>query len=320
MSNRIFQTLFCAGIGIGLTSAAIAADRVVLIEDFTATWCFPCRGTGEALHNIQLRYPDRVAAVQIHSDDAYELIFGDQRYCRWGYCGGSYALPTVGFCGKDRWVGRRTEDFYQSQVDYWWTVPTDTIVKIVANKVRDSLYNVHVDVTVEPGGIAKDMRVFLVVLIDRWPDNQWHHFHGLGMTSAEDGRSYSYDTIRVNPGQTVRITKLLELNRRIQGRGADWNPWDYANQLRLAAWAEGTADKYFNADAEVYNATVKRYPFDEGVIGDLDGDGDVDLSDLAILLADWGCTGGNCAGDADGDGDTDLADLAALLGNFGSGG
>ncbi len=50
--------------------------------------------------------------------------------------------------------------------------------------------------------------------------------------------------------------------------------------------------------------------------GDLDGDGDVDLSDLAILLADFGCPAA-CPGDADGDGDSDLSDLAIVLGNFG---
>ncbi len=54
-----------------------------------------------------------------------------------------------------------------------------------------------------------------------------------------------------------------------------------------------------------------------GPCGDLDGDGDVDLNDLAALLADFGCAGGACTGDADGDGDTDLSDLAIVLANFG---
>jgi thiol-disulfide isomerase/thioredoxin len=319
MSMRVFRSLLCVGIGTGLASTALAADRVVFIEDYTAVWCGPCRGTGEALHNIQLKHPDRVVVHQIHSDDGFELVFGDQRYCRWGYCGGSYALPTVGICGKDRWVGTRTELFYQSQVDYWWTIPTDTVVKITAEKIADSAYNVHVDVSVEPGGAAKEMRVFLTVLIDQWPDTQWHHCNGLGMTSTADGRSYAYDTVSVSPGQTVRISKSLELNRIVQGRGVEWNPWDYRDNLRLAAWAEGPGEKYFDSNAEVYNAAMKHYPFDDKIVGDLNGDGKVDLSDLAILLADYGCTGGDCVGDVDGDGDTDLADLAALLGNYGYG-
>jgi len=54
--------------------------------------------------------------------------------------------------------------------------------------------------------------------------------------------------------------------------------------------------------------------------GDLDGDGDVDLSDLAILLAHYGMTEGAtyADGDMDFDGDVDLADLAALLAVYGT--
>jgi YVTN family beta-propeller protein len=53
--------------------------------------------------------------------------------------------------------------------------------------------------------------------------------------------------------------------------------------------------------------------------GDFDDDGDVDQSDLGVLLADFGCTDGigNCEGDIDGDGDTDQSDLGVLLAAFG---
>jgi hypothetical protein len=54
--------------------------------------------------------------------------------------------------------------------------------------------------------------------------------------------------------------------------------------------------------------------------GDLDRDGDVDLSDLAQLLSNYGTTSGAIYtdGDLDGDGDVDLADLAELLSVYGS--
>jgi len=56
-------------------------------------------------------------------------------------------------------------------------------------------------------------------------------------------------------------------------------------------------------------------------LGDLDGDGDTDQSDLGILLSDWGCDDpvNGCAGDLDGDDDTDQADLGVLLADWGCG-
>jgi len=57
-----------------------------------------------------------------------------------------------------------------------------------------------------------------------------------------------------------------------------------------------------------------------GLVGDLDGDEDVDLADLSILLAHYGMTGGAAPedGDLDGDGDVDLADLSVLLAAYGT--
>jgi len=51
---------------------------------------------------------------------------------------------------------------------------------------------------------------------------------------------------------------------------------------------------------------------------DFDGNGVVDLGDLAILLANFGTPSGATDGDTDGDGDVDLSDLAVLLSAFGS--
>lgn len=59
----------------------------------------------------------------------------------------------------------------------------------------------------------------------------------------------------------------------------------------------------------------------QGLPGDLDGNGCVELQDLATLLSHFGTTSGAqlADGDSDGDGDVDLSDLAALLGNYGTG-
>gem|GEM_PF-2355934 len=51
--------------------------------------------------------------------------------------------------------------------------------------------------------------------------------------------------------------------------------------------------------------------------GDINGDGEVGLGDLALLLSEFGSSGGVFDGDLDGDGEVGLADLATLLANFG---
>ena len=59
---------------------------------------------------------------------------------------------------------------------------------------------------------------------------------------------------------------------------------------------------------------------DEFCLGDLDGDGQIGLSDLATLLAHYGATSGVTYedGDLDEDGDVDLSDLATLLSVYGT--
>ncbi len=56
-------------------------------------------------------------------------------------------------------------------------------------------------------------------------------------------------------------------------------------------------------------------------VGDLDGDGEVGLSDLASLLSNYGTLGSATYydGDLDGDGDVNLSDLSTLLAVYGTG-
>lgn len=71
----------------------------------------------------------------------------------------------------------------------------------------------------------------------------------------------------------------------------------------------------------VYNFEVDLVSILGRLIGDADGDGCVDLSDLTQLLSHFGnSTGMTFAdGDFDDDGDVDLSDLTLLLANYGTG-
>ncbi len=85
----------------------------------------------------------------------------------------------------------------------------------------------------------------------------------------------------------------------------------------------------FNVDAEVcaqetfiavsIEYLTPSFGADSCPLGDLDSDGDVDGSDLIILLGAWGACDDcdDCTADLDGDCDVDGADLILLLGNWG---
>ena len=99
--------------------------------------------------------------------------------------------------------------------------------------------------------------------------------------------------------------------------GTEGNGGDYflVTGLTPADFGNGEFGLEFLADGCITALQITGVSPEPSCIGDLDGDLDVDLTDLALLLSDFDCTSG-CVGDVDGDGDTDLTDLALLLANF----
>jgi len=92
-----------------------------------------------------------------------------------------------------------------------------------------------------------------------------------------------------------------------------------------AGW-ELTQASTINSEGQIvghgrHNNSTKSFLLTPADLGDADLDGDVDLSDLAILAGNYGTL--NPAewweGDFDGDGDVDLSDLGSLASNYGTG-
>jgi len=129
---------------------------------------------------------------------------------------------------------------------------------------------------------------------------------------------------------------------RVSNNGANWTTvWQNAGEIADYAWVEMDLDISGVADGQptVYlrwtmgstdggwrycgwnidDIELTALDCEPPCVGDLDGDQDTDQADLGILLADWGCSGGDCPGDIDGDGSTGQSDLGILLADWGCG-
>jgi predicted outer membrane repeat protein len=148
----------------------------------------------------------------------------------------------------------------------------------------------------------------------------WGDFASLGTTGA----SYQVDDFHLLPDSpcidagdnTAVPSDTLDLDG--DGDTTERIPVDLDWRLRFAD-RQDTTDTGV-ADPPDYPYVVDMGAYEYQCTGDLDGDGEVGLSDLAQLLANYGTTGGMTYedGDLDDDGDVDLSDLAALLAVYGT--
>lgn len=126
--------------------------------------------------------------------------------------------------------------------------------------------------------------------------SNWVNLETVGPTGPETSGGWFYHEARVadfvNPSSTVQFRFV-------------------ASDLGTGSIVEAAVDDFAVTSISCDSVTCP---------GDLDGDLDIDLEDLAVLLAHFGTTSGAdpSDGDVDGDGDVDLADLAVVLAAFGT--
>ncbi|MFQ5806383.1 MAG: dockerin type I domain-containing protein [Phycisphaerae bacterium] len=249
-------------------------------------------------------YPDDIVAIQLHIWDDYETNWTIRRASFYNVDG----TPTTWFDGVLECVGAYQNDsqqyyWYRSQMMNRLNVPTDVTIELSVAEVGEQTFEVSTTVGVEEGGGARTMAVKVLQVLDYFPSSGDNRYRNCVRQDAP------LRTVTLNGGESTTFTWQVTLS------GPDWNNRENAKIVAFARQPGSSGPR------EVYQAaqTVLVPP----VEGDINGDGVVDLVDLALLLMAYGsCEGDpdyNANADFDGSGCVDLSDLATLLGNYGYG-
>ena len=129
-------------------------------------------------------------------------------------------------------------------------------------------------------------------------------------TFGQPGWAQAYDTADGSLLWQVDLLAEDGLNQYVCSQQPTFTP-DSQTAYVTTCFLGGNVGSYVYA--------IDTGPEVDPIPGDLDGDGHVGVSDLLILLANWGpCPPkGDCPADLDGDGSVGVADLLILLSNWG---
>ncbi|MEY4117655.1 MAG: hypothetical protein RLZZ116_983 [Planctomycetota bacterium] len=144
---------------------------------------------------------------------------------------------------------------------------------------------------------------------------------GVEHVVTQTGLTFSPANITVSPGDRIRWVRTAGNHTVTSGGSCTGDGVYFDGVLTLAttefswvvpATAAGATIPYFCAPHCIFGMVGSITVNGSANPADLNGDGAVNASDLALLLNAWGAAGG--VGDIDGNGTVNAADLAALLG------
>jgi hypothetical protein len=239
---------------------AVAADRIVVCEEFGRVTCSYCPTAGAALDLMLQNFPNTFISVAVQTA-VYPCAWGNERTSFYAISG----VPTAEFDGMIECRGAYSTvaqqySWYLSAYNSCMTVPTDVVVGLQCFKVAADRIRVKAEIGIESTGVGKSMRVHFVQLLDHWP---------FGYTWTRDGvkQGQNMGVISLTPGQSTVLTYDFTL---------DADSLAHPNDVKVVVFAQ---DTLASKPAQVYNGNFLNGPFGFRK-GDLNCDGNVDFGDI----------------------------------------
>lgn len=95
------KTLLVTVLLFVLPLALFAADRVVVLEIGTATWCGPCAAAARGAEDLAEEHPGKVLIVEYHNRDDFSNSYANTRNSFYGVT----SIPTAVFDGVEKVIG-----------------------------------------------------------------------------------------------------------------------------------------------------------------------------------------------------------------------
>lgn len=262
---RRFAPLVTAGaivlFGLCGPPAAHAADRVLLCEEFTDVLCYGCGYAGPALSMLLDVYPETLSFVQYHTFDGYNTPWSDDRMVFYNVL----HTPTAVFSGTDIVEGAVPDELQQYKIyraNHFLperAVPTDVTLELTISHVGGQTYKASVEVGVEPLGEGKTLRIYIVDVLDHWPEEKDYHRNTFRQAAP------TVDVL-LAPGQTQVVEQEITF---------DAISWARQQDIKIIAWAQ---EPMAQKPAHVFQSATRVWPL-ISFPNDWDGDGVLDGND-----------------------------------------
>ncbi|MCH2142104.1 MAG: hypothetical protein MK077_03800 [Phycisphaerales bacterium] len=205
--------LLSAGLVLASTTTlSTAATRLVLGEEFTATWCGYCPSVADAMLQVHEARPNEFIGMMIHGGDNYTTSWGNSRIGFYGVGG----YPTVWLdgwnlkYGSSGSVAANYADI-NNKVNQCLARPCDVSITMSGEELSGSQYQVSVDLGVDAGGTSKTIRVQLVQCYnaENWPEANEAQFNTVRQAASSfdvyvgAGSSHSFNHTFTLSGESL---------------------------------------------------------------------------------------------------------------------